>query len=203
MAEAAFDLIVSTGTPVLNGYGTKPDDPGTSPVSEAKVTLSHGPTSPVPRSGRTLDWQELYPEQIGRSALLVRALTLLAEGEKSLIRARDYIVDEDIISADYEVTLFQGAIPELFCCQSIGEGFAAIVVALRWALKNRKGAPLNLDQLNAVLNCVRRLRAELFLKYETALDLIEALEALGLNTEISIAEPLATLLIEETDQPHQ
>jgi hypothetical protein len=200
MAGVALDDLPA-GTPILNGYGTKPNDPGTGPVSEAKVRFSYNPATPVPRSGRTLEWQELYPEQIGRSALLIRARMLLAQGEQSLLRARDYIVNEDIVRADYEVTLFQGAIPELFCCQSIGEGFATIVVALRWALKNRKGAPLNLEQLNAVLNCVVKLHAELFLKYETALDLLDTLEAVGLNNDVSIAEPLATLLINETDQP--
>jgi hypothetical protein len=115
-------------------------------------------------------------------------------------QSRNWIAD-DSVSADYEITLFQGAIPELFCCNSIGEGFSAVVVALRWALKNRRGDPLTSEQLYAALNCVVRLNKQLFMKYEAALDLIDDLEKVGLNTDISIAAPLVRLLIEEADEP--
>jgi hypothetical protein len=201
MAEAAYELIEQTGTPVLNGYGTKPGDADKRRERDVDLTLSFTAVTPILRSRRTLDWKELYPEEIGRSSLLIRAWTLLAQGQQSLRKARDCLIDEDTLNADYEITLFQGLIPELFCCKPIGEGFATIVVALRWALKNRRGDPLTLEQLDAVLNCVVRLNTELFLKYERALDLIDDLENAGLNTDISVAEPIAALLIDETSEP--
>src|SRR5262249_40202677 len=138
--------------------------------------------------------------EVGRGALLIRALVLLTQGEQSLQNAQRYLANEDFVNADYEVTLFQGTIPELFCCQALGEGFATVIVALNRALKNRRGDPLSRHQLLTLTSCVTRLRKEIFLSYETALDLIDALEATGLNTDLSIAAPLATLLLDEEDR---
>ena len=198
MAEPTYEIIQRTGTPILNGYGNKPAVPESRAEPENKLTFTLA--TPVARGSRTLDWKELYPAETGRSALLIRAQTLLAQGERSLRKALDCIMDEDAVGADYEITLFQGAIPELFCCKSIGEGFATIVIVLRWALKNRRGDPLTSEQLSVVLNCVVRLNKELFLTYETALNLIDDLENVGLNTDLSIAAPLATLLIDEPNE---
>jgi hypothetical protein len=201
MAEAAYELIEQTGTPVLNGYGTQLRDEDKRRERDTNLTLSFTPVTPIVRSSRMLEWKELYPEEIGRGSLLIRAWTLLAQGQQSLRKARDCLIDDDPLNADYEITLFQGIIPELFCCKPIGDGFATVVVALRWVLKNRRGDPLTVQQLDAVLNCVVRLNAELFLKYETALDLIDDLENVGLNTDISVAEPIAALLLDETNEP--
>jgi hypothetical protein len=198
MAESNYQIIERTGTPILNGASTRRAHlPSTEAVFEPKVSVT-----PVTfgRSSRNLYWTDLYSEEFGRSALVIRAQTLLAKGQQFLSTALDYIRDDDAVRADYEITLFQGTIPELFCCNSIGEGFATIVLALRWALKNRRGDPLTSDQLVAVLNCVSRLNRELFIAYDTALDLVDDLEKAGLNTDISIAAPLARLLIEDTDE---
>jgi hypothetical protein len=199
MAESNYQIIERTGTPILNGAGPQHERlTSTEVVIEPKVSVT-----PVisGRFSRNLYWTDLYSAEFGRSALVIHARTLLAKGQQSLSAALDYIRDDDVVRADYEITLFQGAIPELFCCNSIGEGFATIVLALRWALKNRRGDPLTLDQLIAVLNCVTRLNRELFITYDTALDLVDDLEKVGLNTDISIAAPLARLLIEDTGEP--
>ena len=105
------------------------------------------------------------------------------------------------MEADYEITHFQGSIPELFCCKSLSEGFATIVVALGSSLRNRRGNILTREQLLAVVSCVARLNQELFLKYETALALIDELEDAGLNTDPSIASPIAELLLGEAHEP--
>jgi hypothetical protein len=199
MAEPSYQIIERLGTPILNGDASKhPHQTLSAPETASKLTVTVTPA--VSQSSGVVDWHDLYPVHVGRGALVIRALTLLGEGQLSLKKALDYLKDDDPVSADYEITLFQGAIPELFCCNSIGEGFATIVVALRWALKNRHGDPLTYEQSTAVLGCVDRLNRELFLKYETALDLIENLESVGLNTDPSIAVPLATLLIDDTDE---
>jgi hypothetical protein len=192
-AEPGYQIIEHAGTPILNGSGGARHIGATyaQPPIEAKVTITSGTSSPVPRTlttvPRTLDWDDLYPTEVGRSALVIRARKLLADGQQSLNAALAYISDDEPVRADYEITLFQGAIPELFCCNSIGESFAAIVVALRWALKNRRGDPLTSEQLRTVLNCVARLNKELFMSYDTALTLIDDLESVGLNTDVSIA----------------
>jgi hypothetical protein len=201
MAEAAYELIKPAGTPILNGHGKVPAPSEGLGQYETQLMGSFTLAATVMHGSRTLDWNELYAGEVGRSALLLRARVLLAQGLQSLQKAYDYVKDENTVSADFEITLFQGAVPELFCCNQISEGFAAIVVALNWALKNRRGDPLTPEQLRAILNCVGRLNNELFLKYEVALDLIDDFENVGLNTDPSIAEPLATLLIDETNEP--
>jgi hypothetical protein len=196
MAEASYELIEPTGTPILNGHGTQSGD-----QSKRRLTVSAKVEAPLTRTSGTLDWKDLYPAEVGKSALLLRARSLLMRGEECLRKARDCMSEDDTVGADYEITLFQGAIPELFCCKSLGEGFAAIVVALSSALKNRHGDPLTTEQLTTVLNCVARLNKELFLNYDTALNLIDDLEEANLNTDPSIATPLATLLIGDAVEP--
>jgi hypothetical protein len=120
MAEPSYQIIQRSGTPILNGDASK--HLHQTPAAEetaSKLTVTLSPS--VSRSSKVVDWHDLYPAHVGRSALVIRALTLLGEGQLSLGRARDYLKDDDPVSADYEITLFQGAIPELFCCNSIGE----------------------------------------------------------------------------------
>jgi hypothetical protein len=201
MAEGSYELLEPTGTPILNGYGSSASRPEIHEESEDRLTVSVRVEAPLTSASRTLDWKQLYPGEVGGSGLILRARALLTRGEQSLRKARDCMLEDDIVGADYEVTLFQGAIPELFCCKSLGDGFAAIVVALSWALKNRHGDPLTIEQLNTVLNCVVCLNKQLFLTYETALNLIDDLDEANLNTDPSIATPLATLLIGEAIEP--
>ena len=130
-------------------------------------------------------------------ALLHRALVLLSEGETRLQKAQELLVEEDDLSADYEITLFQGNLPELFCCRVISDGFAAVIVALHHALKNRLGSPLTSDQIFVVLKSVQRLRKEPFLVYDKALNIIDSMDAAGLQTDPPISNALNVLLIDD------
>jgi hypothetical protein len=203
MAEN-YQVIGRGGTATLNGTGgrvasiTSPRV-RTGPTAVVEVIIESTATvgGAGSRSSRSLNLHELYSVEVGRSALVIRAKTLLTKGEQSLKAAIENFGDlDDPLRSDYEVTLFQGNIPELFCCNSIGDAFATTVLAIWWALKNRKGQPLKLDQLIAVHSCVTSLNRELFMTYDRALDLVDDLEEVGLNVDISIATPLQQLLID-------
>jgi hypothetical protein len=196
MAEATFYIVEPTRTPILQGDASRSEQP-LSPEQEDRSKPSFIVGRPTAHGDRAVSWNDLYSSEVGRGALLIHAHDLLVKGERRLRAALDCLQNEDIVGADFEITLFQGDIPELFCCNSIGESFTTVVVALRWALKNRKGAPLSMEQLSAVLHCVVRLSKEMFLDYDTALNLVDALEDAGLNADVSVAAPVAELLIED------
>src|SRR6266511_1971840 len=85
-----------------------------------RVRDQHSGVRPVPI-------EDLYPvTTAGRAQLLGTARALLAAGRDRLRRAHEYLDDGNDVGADYEVSLFQGDIPELFCCSSISEGLGAV-----------------------------------------------------------------------------
>jgi hypothetical protein len=141
----------------------------------------------------------LYVGNIGRGRLILRARGILQSGAVRLSQAQILLAQNDRVGADYEITLFQGDIPELFCCYSLSDGFGAVVAALYHALKNRRGDGLTVDQLTAVQSCVIRLENEPFFAYESALDLIDALDDAGLRTDPIIADALGEVLLDESN----
>ncbi|MGH6825790.1 hypothetical protein [Methyloceanibacter sp.] len=149
---------------------------------------------------RVLKIEDLYVDEPGRPEILLKAQALIVSGVQRMEAARRCIAeDEDPLGADYQVTLFQGDIPELFYFSTLSEGFSTLVVAIHDALKGREGAPLNVDQINAVLRCLVRLRDQPFMRYDTALDLIDDLQAVGLSTDPPEAAALAEILLDEGD----
>ena len=93
--------------------------------------------------------------------------------------------------------LVQGALQELFLCRGVSEGMGNVVLATYYALKNKRGAPLNLDEVFAVTRALERVRENLFLTFEQSLDVIDALSDSGLVVEPPEAEQLADLLAAE------
>jgi len=183
-------------------------------ISGNGIAKDHGPYPPAvlewnvqpiidyqqfPTTPRILGVADLYAETPGRSALLLRATELLALSVRRLQEARERLDDEDQIGADYEVTLFQGDLPELFYLSSLSEGFGAVIVALYHGLKNRRAARLTPEQLLVVQRCAARLGRQLFLNYEAALDLIDELETVGLKIDPPEAEGLTEILVDAGD----
>jgi hypothetical protein len=137
---------------------------------------------------------DLYHGVTPGNQLLNRARQLLQENERRIADARQLLNEGDVLGADNEISLFQADLPELFCCRSLSEGFAAVVVALNHSLQNRRGAPLSSDQITAILNCVRRLNTDTFLSFDQSLDLVDDLERRELLTDLAEAEYLSDVL---------
>jgi len=86
----------------------------------------------------------------------------------------------------------QVLLPELFCCREIGDGFGAIVNALKYSFANASGNLFTRGQLETIVRVLSTLSNEPFLRFETAVDLISDLEDSGLDVDPPvIAELLA------------
>jgi hypothetical protein len=145
-------------------------------------------------SQRVTDIEDLYSSDAPTNAILNCARGLLKEHERLLTDAQKLLADGDAIGADNEISLFQADLPELFCCRTLSEGFAAVIVALHHATQNKDGAPMTNEQLTAVHRCVEKLHENIFLSFTAALNLIDQLTDTGLKVEPAEAEYLSDIL---------
>jgi hypothetical protein len=139
-------------------------------------------TKKQPRNvGRTeMPWDALYPAEEIIDPKIVAAQRLLTDVIKNIeIASRDY--NSDPISADDHAQSTLPLLAELFCCRSIGEGFAVIVNAITIGLLNRHGEPLSQKQLHAIMRSLKSLKSHLFLRYDAALRILIELKQVGLN----------------------
>jgi hypothetical protein len=120
-------------TQIIAGVPKQASDDVVRPVARVDITEAI-------KSDSLVDWSHLYGAAVGKAGVISRARELLAHGEQLLQRASASLREGELLDADFELTQFQGSIPELFCCQSLGESFATVIVALNAVLKNRRGA---------------------------------------------------------------
>lgn len=141
---------------------------------------------------------DLYPASEAASTSAIGTVRqLLSEAAKSAAGAQASFASGDQIESDQQMMLVQGALQELFLCRGVSEGMGNVVLATYYALKNKRGAPLNLDEVFAVTRALERVRENLFLTFEQSLDVIDALSDSGLVVEPPEAEQLADLLAAE------
>src|ERR1700760_2465187 len=80
-----------------------------------------------------ITWEKIYPSEEIIDPKIVTAQRLLTEIIKRF-EAASQETDSDPITADDFVQSTQPLLRELFCCRSIGEGFALIINALSISL---------------------------------------------------------------------
>ena len=107
---------------------------------------------------------------------LARALDLLEEGRRALVRALQCSSENDAIGADDAVQEFQATLPELFLCGDLGEGYRAIIAGLHFAFKNRQGEPLERRQMEVVERVIRELSTAPFMSVTNAYHELGCLE---------------------------
>ena len=110
----------SSGTPVIS---VGPIDPRSDQPAEASTAT------------------ELYPEIREGTSTLGRALSLLTEADSILNEAERSTGEHEEMAADDAVQRFHALLPELFCCRSLGDGFATVVLSLFHGISNLKGLP--------------------------------------------------------------
>lgn len=146
--------------------------------------------------GGPVSIDDLYPSPNALSPDLANALRLL---HASIARVNDAIEAEDaadVIGVANECMRLQVLLPELFCCRSLGDGFGAVVNSIFHALRNAAGSPLNQVQLRALRRALEKLRAEPFMRFDTAVDVTMSLEDSGFTVEPEAFEYLADWLDE-------
>lgn len=88
------------------------------------------------------------------------------------------------VAADDAMLHFEGLLPHLFCCRSLGDGFGIIINSITIAIQNRRGEPLERNQIKKIRHSIELLKREPFLSIENAIIEVTRLEETGLNPDL-------------------
>lgn len=124
---------------------------------------------------------ELYPVRHAFRPEHLTALRLLTVAVGRFKRALEAMAESDILAADTEIQKVQVLLPELFCCRTLGDGFATIVNAFMSAFEGLAGNTLNLSQIKMMNRVFELLKERPFLSADEAADAVEMLESAGLQ----------------------
>lgn len=146
----------------------------------------HQEDEPVLTSKKQISLEALYPGKEEHSSLIFWSAI------KNLQKAIGYLTDainaekiREHMSADDAILHFTQLLPKLFCSRSLGDGFGIIVNSIMIAIENRKGDPLEPEQILAIKRCVEKLKRQPFLAAEEAIKEVISLEEKGLNTDLA------------------
>nr|WP_320192249.1 hypothetical protein [uncultured Desulfobacter sp.] len=153
------------------------------------VTLDEGGSS-----DKYIKTKKLYPLG-GISSHIATAFTLLDEVVDRIDEAREATQNTSIIDSDNAMLHVRAILPELFCCRSIGDGFAAIVNAVYHSIMNHgQDKVFSETQLTVLRIVMKKTSEQPFMQFDDALDLVMDLEDAGFEVEpghYSIFEEIA------------
>jgi hypothetical protein len=136
----------------------------------------------------------LYPEPGIVRPILGHALRGLAAAKEAVQESLEYLKRGELISSDESMQRLQALLPELFYCRDLGDGFGAIINALKFSFENAHGAPFSEAQIRLIGQMVERIRQEPFMHFEQAAELIGRLEDVGLTVDPPAFAVLGELL---------
>jgi len=161
-----------------------PDETKTPAIRRESTTVPTRSVLPKTQGATALapviDIDRLYDAVPGTSSQMVTALELLKEASDNLAAAQKC---DTAMEADRFVHRVQVALPKLFGCRSIGDGFGVIINSLHFAFGNLHGTPLTPSQLSAVWRVLRELRARPAMALEQGIERVAELEAQGLEVD--------------------
>ena len=184
MAEASIINIADFRARTATGGGIAEPQPiinSTPLVTETDISAG---------TPRLTNLEDLYAEDVASTALIRRARSLLHNIGECAKAAHEAYTSNDEIGADHQTMLLRADLLELFLCRNVSEGMAAFVLALHYALHNKHGVPLDLDQLYAVRKALQHLHSDMFMSFSESIDLIDSLAGCGLIVD----PPEATIL---------
>jgi len=136
----------------------------------------------------------LYPEPSVVRPSLGHALRALAAAKEAARESLEALKRGELISSDESMQHLQALLPELFYCRDLGDGFGAIINALKFSFENAHGVPFSEGQIRLVGQAVERIRQEPFLPFDQAAELIGRLEDVGLKVDPAAFAALGELL---------
>jgi len=125
----------------------------------------------------------LYPEASVVRPILGHALRLLAAAKEAAQESVEALKRGELISSDESMQRLQSLLPELFYCRDLGDGFGAIINALKFSFENAHGTPFSEGQISLIGQAVERIRQEPFLHFEQAAELVGKLEDADLTVD--------------------
>jgi hypothetical protein len=171
-------------------YTTDSAAPATLRILYAEVPDS----LPAETHGRTLSPQQLYPEHFDDSRLL-KALNLIERARVDLQNALSLDSSNDFFSFDQEIMRVRALLVKAFRYREIGEGYAALINAIIWALANRKPSSPSKRQINVISTSLDRLAKGPYMHFDTAMQVMDELE----DADLSIEPPTLDILTAELD----
>jgi hypothetical protein len=153
-------------------------------------------SEPAPSfTNRETEIDDLYSADSTKTRNLARAISILSGAERRMDAAQCFMAEDDLLSADYEMTLVQSEIPELFVCADSDSGFAAMALAMHYAFQGNRGRALSEAQIFAIRHCVHAMLQNPFMSFEASLPYVDLLTDADLSVDppegIALGELLA------------
>jgi hypothetical protein len=149
-------------------------------------------------STQRIDTSSLYGDTYSNISYIPRVFNLLKESSELLLSSSQSLRSGDEVSSDNNIQHFLALLPELFCCRSIGDGFASIINSIYNAIINQSEIGLlSVPQISNILLCVDHLLIEPFLEFDEAIDLILLLDEVGLDIEPKHLNKISEILCGE------
>jgi hypothetical protein len=164
--------------------------PGTESSSTPPEEEEHRSTVGSLALAPVIEIDKLYSAPEESKSQLITALGLLADSVELLAQARIAAQKSRLMDADRYTQRFEAILPALFRCRKIGDGYAVVINSLHFAAINKRGEPLNLNQLTTAWRILRELRNKPFVEFEQALEYVEEFEACGLRVDPPIVSEL-------------
>ena len=163
-------------------------------ITYARVSVDENSSSPLKTRINT---QDLYPASQELQPELARAFTLLDEATKKLDNSILAINDNDEITSDDCIQQLRMLLPELFCCRTLGDGFASVINAVHYSIENQEDKFFNHSELSVLKFALNRIKTEPFISFDEAVDEVILLEDKGFIVTPTKLEVLTDLLIED------
>jgi hypothetical protein len=137
---------------------------------------------------------EIYPD-ISLNPHLAAVPRMMETATARIEAACTRFEEGDRMQALIEIQLLETVLMEMFCCRQVGEGFSAVVVALRNASLHLHGEEaLTIDHFYAMRGAMRSLASDPTLSENAAIDIAMELEDAGLRVETGLVESFVALM---------
>lgn len=186
-------IVTSSGDAPPDTLGTGLGMIARKPAQAEGMILTEGAGPSV----ATVSVEEVYRAPEFGSVELRSALKLLPDAVAWCDRALLALAHNEYFQADDATVHLQALLAELFCCRTIGDGFAEVVNAAQSSIENLNGKPMERAQIAATQNALATLRREPRISFDRSLDLVSAMEQVGLAVDPFPVDVLADWLSDE------
>lgn len=189
MASSPQPFLIKSSPPRHGTGGQGSSERNHYPIVETSADSS-GSSNPT----SVLDATALYPNV--DDGPMVRAQHLIGECLVYLKKADDTPPANQIIDYDASMIRARHAFRQLFELRQLGDGFGATINGLLCSLHNGRAERLTAKQFAAIYDVLRHLMRRPMLHFDSANDLLDQLEDVGLDIEPPFVEQITGFLDE-------
>jgi hypothetical protein len=179
-------------TPLESSHAYSTDSALPASLSVSYADIYNAP--PLRPANKVLSLQQLYPE-LSEDSRMLRALNLIERARKTLQGALIFDPSTSFFVFDQEIMRSRALLVKAFEYRDIGEGYAALINALIWALGNRKPNSPSRRQTSVMSAALDRLTNGPYMQFDTAMQVMDELE----DADLDIEPPTLDILTAELD----